>query len=297
MVPWNTAWMLSYNRPSTSSEYKTLSAVDTESRHKQVVSKSYLIGCCLCWIRHCLVLWWLGPRAKCLAARVPRCRSAHLQHGLSTCGHPSGGQHPFSLGRSSVESYDRLHAGTLPRQLVKATDWKVNSLKPGRSDRFFCKVLTSLWSPLIFVFSGYRWSFPGAERPEREVYHSSPSNAVNKWSYSYTPAICLRRVDKEQLTIHEWMQAVESFIVNTRFEFPSSALLKTEAGEDSSLLRWQALTLEIYSRRFEGLYCEGNVILRNVETDGLSDVSSGRPSVVQWLVSGAISFMCRDPVF
>ena len=39
-----------------------------------------------------------------------------------------------------------------------------------------------LWSPLRFIFNGYRGSFPGAERPEREVYHSSPSNAVNKWN-------------------------------------------------------------------------------------------------------------------
>ena len=40
--------------------------------------------------------------------------------------------------------------------------------------------------------------------------------------------MCLRKGDREELTFHETMQAVESFTVNTRFQVPSSVLLKAE---------------------------------------------------------------------
>jgi hypothetical protein len=165
----------SYNRPVTSSEYKTLLAVDTDSRYKQVVSRSYLIGRCFCWIRHCLVLWWLEARAKCLAARVPRCRSAHLQHGFPTCGHPSGGQHPFSLGRSGVESYERLYAGTWVKNFSIAPTIDLGyglegqQFESWKEREIFLLSPDKLWSPLSFIFNGYRDSFPRAERPECEV--------------------------------------------------------------------------------------------------------------------------------
>ena len=64
----------------------------------------------------------------------------------------------------------------------------------------------------------------------------------------------LRRLDREELIFQESMHAVESFTVNTRFQVPSSLLLKTEAGEFSSLLWYQALTLELYLATFRRIH-------------------------------------------
>jgi len=42
--------------------------------------------------------------------------------------------------------------------------------------------------PPKHLFNGYRGMFPGVERPERDIDHSSPSSAeVNKWSCASNP--------------------------------------------------------------------------------------------------------------
>jgi hypothetical protein len=61
-----------------------------------------------------------------------------------------------------------------------------------------------LWGPSSLVFNGYRGSFPGVKRPQREVDHSSPSSAVvrNEWSYTSAPPICLHGMDMDNSTFN-----------------------------------------------------------------------------------------------
>jgi hypothetical protein len=54
------------------------------------------------------------------------------------------------------------------------------------------------WGPSNFLFSGYRSSLPGAERPGREVGYSPRSSAEveNEWSYTSASHLCLHGVDR-----------------------------------------------------------------------------------------------------
>jgi hypothetical protein len=58
------------------------------------------------------------------------------------------------------------------------------------------------------LFSGNRGYLPGVNRPGREVKLRSPSNAEakNEWSYTSTPAKCLREVDRGNFTCSPFRQ-------------------------------------------------------------------------------------------
>ena len=71
------------------------------------------------------------------------------------------------------------------------SDWAaevtVRGSGPDRGNRFFSSPKRSdrLWAPSSLPPNGYRDSFPGIKRPEREVHHSPSSRAEteNEWSY------------------------------------------------------------------------------------------------------------------
>lgn len=76
-----------------------------------------------------------------------------------------------------------------------ATDWKIRLSNPGRGKRFFFSPKTPdhVWGPPILLISGSQCSFPVVKWPGPDVGHSPPPSAQvkNKWSYTYTPPICL----------------------------------------------------------------------------------------------------------
>jgi hypothetical protein len=131
----------------------------------------------------------------------------------ATCQVPGGTRPQMSLCTSAARIADlrspirwstSLHSGTFRRRILWAVvcRYTAPTISEGyglegqqfetRQERqIFLQCPDQLWSPLSFIFSGSRGSFPGADRPKREVYHSSPSKAVNKWRYTYTPVICL----------------------------------------------------------------------------------------------------------
>jgi hypothetical protein len=56
-----------------------------------------------------------------------------------------------------------------------------------------------LWGPSSLQGNKYRGSFPGVERPGRDVDHPPPTSAEvkNEWSYTSSPQICLNGVDRD----------------------------------------------------------------------------------------------------
>jgi hypothetical protein len=72
----------------------------------------------------------------------------------------------------------------------------------GRDFFFLRPRLYRLWGPLSILFNGYRDSFPGVKRPEREADHSPPSSAEvkNVWAH---------RNEKRQVHVCFLQNAVE----------------------------------------------------------------------------------------
>jgi hypothetical protein len=74
---------------------------------------------------------------------------------------------------------------------------------PCTGNRLFSSVKSlekSRLGPLNHLFNGYRGSFPGVKRPERDIDHSSPSSTeVNKWSCASNPPTYLNGVGHGQL--------------------------------------------------------------------------------------------------
>jgi hypothetical protein len=60
-----------------------------------------------------------------------------------------------------------------------------------------------LWYPHNFLCNGHQGSFPGVNRPRREVHYLLPSTVEVKyqWSYAYNPSIRLRGVNKDSFTL------------------------------------------------------------------------------------------------
>jgi hypothetical protein len=58
-------------------------------------------------------------------------------------------------------------------------------------------------APLTFLFNGYRSSFLGVVRPERDTDHlpSSSGKVKNKCSYTSTPPVCLHGMDRDNFTV------------------------------------------------------------------------------------------------
>ena len=74
----------------------------------------------------------------------------------------------------------------------------VRGSNPSRYKRHFSpKRPDPLWGPPSLLFSAHRCSFAGLNRPEREVYHIPPFNAVvrNEWSYTSRLPIRLHGVE------------------------------------------------------------------------------------------------------
>jgi len=59
-----------------------------------------------------------------------------------------------------------------------------------------------LWGPPSFLFNRYCGSFPGVQQLEHDVDYSTPSNTKvkNKWSYTFTPPICLHGMDRDNFS-------------------------------------------------------------------------------------------------
>ena len=57
--------------------------------------------------------------------------------------------------------------------------------------------------PHRLLFNGYRGSFRGLKRLEREVNHSSPSSVEDKkeWSYTSTPPLYLHGIGRSNVTL------------------------------------------------------------------------------------------------
>ena len=65
------------------------------------------------------------------------------------------------------------------------------SYSPNRSDQ--------IWNPPSLLFSAYRGSSQGINRPGRDVNHLQPSSAErkNKWSCASAVPVVLRGVDRD----------------------------------------------------------------------------------------------------
>ena len=80
----------------------------------------------------------------------------------------------------------------------------VQGSTPGGSRRllFSPRRPVRLWGSPAPLFSGYRGSLVGRERPGHAADHSPSSRAEvkNRWRYNSTPPICLHGVDRENFT-------------------------------------------------------------------------------------------------
>ena len=72
-----------------------------------------------------------------------------------------------------------LWAGIAQSVLRLATGWTVRGSNPGGGEIFRTSP-DRPWGPPSLLYHGYRVSFRGAKRPERDVDHSPPSSAEVK---------------------------------------------------------------------------------------------------------------------
>jgi hypothetical protein len=131
---------------------------------------------------------------------------------------------PFIIATIQQAKYQPIHSTTHPpinKAMSLSTYRKPNNVtgytldihgallqrggsSPGRGKRFFFspKRPDRLWGPPSPLFNGYRGSFPGLQRPGREVNHSPPSSAEvkNEWSHTSDPPICLHGVNRDNFT-------------------------------------------------------------------------------------------------
>ena len=110
------------------------------------------------------------------AARIPDLRSP-IRWSTS----PQSGTFRRRILWASVSRYTSKSFSTAPTIDI-GYGLEGQQFESRQEREIFLLSLDQLWSTPSFIFSGYRGSFYGTERPKREFYHSSPSNAVNKWS-------------------------------------------------------------------------------------------------------------------
>ena len=75
---------------------------------------------------------------------------------------------------------------------------------PAGTRDFFSLRPDRLWGSDSLLLNGYPSSFPGLERPGREVDHASPPSAEfkNKWRYTSAPPVRLYGADRDNFIFY-----------------------------------------------------------------------------------------------